>query len=570
MQRTHTCGLLRLEHVGAEVQLCGWVHHIRDKGNLLWIDLRDRYGITQLVLEQYAASEALFKQARELGREYVIQVSGVVIARSARNDKLPTGDIEVQVKTIKVLNPSALPPFCIEEITDGGEALRMQYRYLDLRRMPMQRNLHLRHHVMRATRNWFDDHGFIEVETPLLIRSTPEGARDFIVPAKQRGYGYALPQSPQILKQLLMVGGCDRYYQIARCFRDEDLRSDRQVEFTQIDCELSFVGRDDLLQIFEDLIRYIFLEVQGISLPIFRRLTYRDAMRMYGTDKPDLRLDMPMVVLPLGMVKGRGFELFDQAACVAGIRVTDAGDCTRKQLNHLQEGLQRVVPEVSRLVYVKSQKGHGIKSSVDKFYGVKALRDWYRVLEATPGDLLLLLGGEAPAVQQGFAEVRRALGASGMLQAGVDFAPVWISDFPWLSWDTATCRYRAVHHPFTAPMPEDMHLVEQAPETVRANAYDLVINGVELGGGSVRIHEYLIQEQLFQYLGMSPEDIQKEFGFLVRALRYGAPPHGGIAMGLDRLCVLLGGGSSIRDYIAFPKNNAGRDVMLDAPAPLPV
>lgn len=568
MTRTHTCGELRLDNVGTEVTLCGWVQRIRNKGGLLWLDLRDRYGVTQLIFEEGTTDAVLLENARALGREYVLQVQGHVIARSARNPQMLTGDIEVQVKALEVLNTAQTPPFLIETETDGGEELRMQYRYLDLRRTPLQKNLILRHQLMQQIRRYLNEQQFLEMETPMLIRSTPEGARDFVVPSRlQPGQFYALPQSPQTLKQLLMVAGFDRYYQLVRCFRDEDLRADRQPEFTQLDCELSFVAQEDILSIFEGLMRHLFQHTKEVELPTFPRMTYEEAMRLYGSDKPDLRFGMPFGELT-HLAQQQGFPVFDEAQLVAGICAPGCAGYTRKQLDALTEFVKQPQVGARGLVYVKYNADESFKSSVDKFFGPDQLAAWAEVLQARPGDLMLILAGETAATRQALSALRLKMGDELGLRDPAQFAPLWVVDFPLLEWEEEGQRYHACHHPFTAPQPADIPLLDQAPEQVRAQAYDLVINGVEIGGGSVRICQRAMQEKLLQLLGFTPEEATQQFGFLLEALSYGAPPHGGIALGFDRLCAMLGGDESIRSFIAFPKNNAGRDVMLQAPAPI--
>lgn len=568
MTRTHTCGELRLENVGTEVALCGWVQRIRNKGGLLWLDLRDRYGITQLIFEEGTTDAILLEQARTLGREYVVQVQGSVVARSAKNPQMLTGDIEVQVQSLKVLNTAQTPPFLIETETDGGEELRMQYRYLDLRRPPLQQNLTLRHQLMQQVRSYLNDQQFLEMETPMLIKSTPEGARDFVVPSRlQPGQFYALPQSPQTLKQLLMVAGFDRYYQLVRCFRDEDLRADRQPEFTQLDCELSFVTQEDILSIFEGLMRHIFRHMKNVELPVFPRMTYKEAMRLYGSDKPDLRFGMPFGELT-HLAQQQGFPGFDEAQLVAGICAPGCASYTRKQLDALTDFVKQPQVRAKGLVYVKYNADGSFKSSVDKFFGPDQLATWAEALQAQPGDLMLILAGELLATRQALSALRLKMGDKLGLRDPMQFAPLWVVDFPLLEWDEEGQRHHACHHPFTSPQPADMPLLDQAPEKVRAQAYDLVINGVEIGGGSIRICQREMQEKLLQLLGFTPEEAIQQFGFLLEALSYGAPPHGGIALGFDRLCAMLGGDESIRSFIAFPKNNAGRDVMLQAPAPI--
>ena len=568
MTRTHTCGELRLEHAGVEVTLCGWVQRIRNKGGLLWVDVRDRYGVTQLILEESTTDFPLLEQARTLGREYVVQVQGKVVVRSAKNPQMLTGDIEVQVKALEVLNAAQTPPFLVETETDGGEELRMQYRYLDLRRPPLQNNLLLRHQVMQQVRHYLNEQQFLEMETPMLIKSTPEGARDFVVPSRlQSGQFYALPQSPQILKQLLMVAGFDRYYQLVRCFRDEDLRADRQPEFTQLDCELSFISQEDIFGIFEGLMRHLFHHIKQVKLPAFPRITYAKAMHLYGSDKPDLRFGMPFVELT-HLTQQQGFPLFDEAKLVVGICAPGCAGYTRKQLDALTNFVKQPQVGTKGLVYAKYNPDGTFKSSVDKFFGPAQLAAWAEALQAQPGDLMLILAGEAEPTRQALSALRLKMGDELGLRDNTQFAPVWVVDFPLLEWDEEKQRYHACHHPFTAPQVADMSLLETAPETVRAQAYDLVINGVEIGGGSMRICQREAQEKLLKILGFTSEAAEEQFGFLLEALTYGAPPHGGIALGFDRLCALLGGAESIRSFIAFPKNNAGRDVMLQAPAPI--
>ena len=568
MLRTHTCGELCLEQVGLSVTLCGWIQRIRDKGGVMWIDLRDRYGLTQLILEEGISVPELIQQARVLGREYVIQAHGKVVERTAKNKHIATGDIEVRVQALAILNPAKTPPFLIEEETDGGEEVRMQYRYLDLRRTPLRDNLLLRHQVMQQTCAYLDRQEFIEIETPTLTRSTPEGARDFVVPSRMhQGQFYALPQSPQIFKQLLMVAGFDRYYQLVRCFRDEDLRADRQPEFTQVDCELSFVTQEDILGIFEGFIQYLFKSIKNLTLGPFSRMSYIEAMQQYGTDKPDLRFGMPFVELT-HLVQGQGFQVLDEAKLVVGICAQGCASYTRKQLDQLTEFVRQPQLGAKGLIYVKYNPDGSLKSSIDKFYSQEQLAAWAEAMQAQPGDLLLILAGMTQTTRQALSALRLKLGDDLGLRDKTQFAPVWVVDFSLLEWDTTTQRYQAKHHPFTSPKPEDIALLEEQPEAVRANAYDLVINGVEIGGGSIRIHERSLQEKIFRVLGFSPEEAKQQFGFLMDAFEYGAPPHGGIAFGLDRLCALLGGGDSIRSFIAFPKNNAGRDVMTKAPAPI--
>lgn len=567
MLRTHTCGELRMDHVQQEVTLCGWVQRVRDKGSLIWIDLRDRYGITQLILDESNSTPEVIAKARELGREFVIKAQGSVIERSSKNDKMDTGDIEIQLSDISVLNPAKLPPFLIEDETDGGDDLRMKYRYLDLRRNPVRENLQLRHRVMRATRDFLDTQDFIEVETPVLIKSTPEGARDFLVPSRMNpGEFYALPQSPQTFKQLLMVSGFDRYFQIVKCFRDEDLRADRQPEFTQIDCEMSFVEQEDILNMFEGMARHLFQTVKSVRLDEFPRMTYADAMKYYGSDKPDTRFEMKFVNLNT-QTQNKGFKVFDDAELVVGICAKGAGGYSRKQLDALVDFVKRPQVGAKGLVYVKCNEDGSFKSSVDKFYSQEDLQEWATVTNAEKGDLILVLSGEQDATRKQMNELRLEMGEQLGLRDRNKFSCLWVIDFPLLEWDEETERYHAMHHPFTSPKPEDFHLLDSKPGEVRANAYDMVINGVEVGGGSVRIHDREQQAIMFKHLGFTDEEAQAQFGFLMEAFEYGAPPHAGAAFGFDRLCSLFGGVDSIRDFIAFPKNNAGRDVMIDSPSP---
>ncbi|MBC6992478.1 MULTISPECIES: aspartate--tRNA ligase [Hymenobacter] len=570
MLRTHTCGELRQENVGQTVTLTGWVQRTRDKGGIFWVDLRDRYGITQLTLEEGVEAEAQRELVRTLGREYVVQVTGNVAERYSKNDKMPTGDIEIRVEKLEVLNPAKLPPFLIEDETDGGDDLRMKYRYLDLRRNTVRNNLMLRHRVAQATRRFLDGQQFIEVETPVLIKSTPEGARDFVVPSRMNpGEFYALPQSPQTFKQLLMVSGFDRYFQIVKCFRDEDLRADRQPEFTQIDCEMSFVEQEDILNTFEELVRYLFKEVKGIELQDFPRMTYADAMRRYGNDKPDTRFAMEFVELN-DIVKGQNFPVFDNAGLVAGINAINCAVYTRKQLDELTEFVKRPQIGATGLVYARVEADGNVKSSVDKFYSQEELQKWKAAFNANPGDLLLILAGEPNKTRKALSELRLEMGQRLGLRDKDSFSTLWVVDFPLLEYNEEEGRYFAMHHPFTSPKPEDVPLLD-SPDTigeVRANAYDMVINGVEVGGGSIRIHDRGVQARMFELLGFSDEEAKAQFGFLLDAFEYGAPPHGGIAFGFDRLCSLFGGADSIRDFIAFPKNNSGRDVMIDSPSPI--
>ncbi|HEY4653522.1 MAG TPA: aspartate--tRNA ligase [Cyclobacteriaceae bacterium] len=566
MLRTHTCGELRISDVNKNAILAGWVQRVRDKGSLLWIDLRDRYGITQLVFEEGNAPKQLMDQARQLGREYVIQAGGTVVERLSKNDKMPTGDIEMRVQKITLLNPSKLPPFTIEDDTDGGDDLRMKYRYLDLRRTPVRESLQLRHKLAQHTRAYLDSQQFIEVETPVLIKSTPEGARDFVVPSRiHHGEFYALPQSPQTFKQLLMVSGFDRYYQIVKCFRDEDLRADRQPEFTQIDCEMAFVTQEDILSMFEGLTRHLFKNIKGIDLPEIPRMTYEEAMRQYGSDKPDTRFEMKFVELT-EVARGRGFQVFDNAEFVAGICAKGCAEYTRKQLDELTDHVRRPQVGAKGLIYLQYRSDGSMKSSVDKFFTADDLRGWIAKFDASPGDLILVMAGEGNSTRKQLGELRLFMGERLGLRRNDVYSVLWVVDFPLLEWDDETARFHPMHHPFTSAQHEDLPLLDTDPGKVRANAYDLVINGAEIGGGSIRIHDRPTQQLLFSKLGYAPEVAKKQFGFLMEAFEYGAPPHGGIAFGFDRLCALFGGVESIRDFIAFPKNNAGRDTMIDTPS----
>ena len=567
MLRTHTCGELRIEDVGKEVTLCGWLQRARDLGGMTFIDLRDRYGLTQLAFNM-ETNAPLCGQARELGREYVLQVKGAVAERSSKNAKMPTGDIEIIVSEIRVLNPAKTPPFTIEEHTDGGDELRMKYRYLDIRRDMVRRSLELRHQMAIETRNYLNNQHFIEVETPVLIKSTPEGARDFLVPSRiHQGQFYALPQSPQTFKQLLMIAGLDRYFQIVKCFRDEDLRADRQPEFTQIDCEMSFVTRDDVLDTFEGLANHLFKAVKGVEGITFDRMTYQEAMTYYGTDKPDTRFGMRFVELN-DLVKDSGFVVFDDAELVVGINASGCAGYTRKQIDELTNWVRRPQIGAKGLVYARVNEDGSIKSSVDKFFDQEKLQAWVAAFEAKPGDLLLILAGEAAPTRKALGELRLEMGKRLELRDPDVYACLWVVDFPLLEWDEDAQRYFAMHHPFTSPLAEDVGLLDTDPGKVRANAYDMVINGVEIGGGSIRIFDRNLQEKMFSVLGFSPEEARSQFGFLLDAFQYGAPPHGGVAFGFDRWCALFGGSDSIRDYIAFPKNNAARDVMIDSPSPV--
>jgi aspartyl-tRNA synthetase len=568
MLRTHTCGELRLSNVNEKVTLCGWVQKSRDKGGLVWVDLRDRYGITQLIAEEGVSTEAVLNKVRELGREFVVKATGIVKEREAKNDKMPTGEIEVIIESIEVLNPAKLPPFLIEDETDGGDELRMKYRYLDLRRNTVREKLRLRHKVGSATRNYLDSQDFIEVETPVLIKSTPEGARDFVVPSRMNpGEFYALPQSPQTFKQLLMVSGFDRYYQIVKCFRDEDLRADRQPEFTQIDCEMAFVKQEDILNTFEGLIRHLFKTIKGIELDEVPRMSYADAMRLYGSDKPDIRFEMQFVELN-ELTQNKGFSIFDSAELVVGINAPGCAHYSRKETDKLTDWVKRPQIGAKGLVYLKYNEDGSFKSSVDKFYSDEDKKAIAEKFGAKPGDMMLILSGETHTVRKQLNELRLEMGNQLGLRNPDDYKVLWVLDFPLLEFDEETNRWHAMHHPFTSPKPEDLDKIETAPGDVRANAYDMVINGTEVGGGSVRIFEKPLQQQMFKLLGFSPEEAEAQFGFLMSAFEYGAPPHAGIAFGFDRLCSLFGGSDSIRDYIAFPKNNSGRDVMIDSPAPI--
>ncbi|MBN1198397.1 MAG: aspartate--tRNA ligase [Bacteroidales bacterium] len=566
MFRTHTCGELRLSDSGNNVTLAGWVQRNREMGGLTFIDLRDRYGITQLVFNMEVNPD-LCKEARELGREFVIQATGRVAERSNKNPTIPTGDIEIRVEKLEVLNPSQIPPFTIEDHTDGGEEQRMRYRYLDLRRNENKKNLLLRHKMAIESRNYLASKDFIEIETPYLIKSTPEGARDFVVPSRMNeGQFYALPQSPQTFKQLLMVAGYDRYYQIVRCFRDEDLRADRQPEFTQIDCEMSFVDRDDILNTFEGLAKHLFHSVLGMDVTDFPRMPYEEAMKLYGSDKPDIRFGMTITELN-SLMKGKGFPVFDQAELIVGITAEGCAEYTRKQLDELTDFVRRPQVGATGLVYVKYNPDGSIKSSVDKFYTPEDLKPVLEVFQAHPGDLVLILAGDADKTRSALGGLRLEMGKRLNLIDPKVFKPLWVIDFPLLEWDEETQRFYAKHHPFTAPKQEDIpQLMFGDAKKVRANAYDLVINGVEIGGGSVRIHDKALQQLMFQKLGFTDEEAANQFGFLMNAFEYGAPPHGGIAFGFDRWVTIFGGGNSIRDFIAFPKNNAGRDVMIDSPS----
>ena len=551
--------------VGQEVTLCGWVQRERQLGSITFVDLRDRYGITQLVFQ--SDNQQLIPNSG-FAREMVLQVKGLVRERSSKNTKISTGDIELLVSELVVLNNAVTPPFTIEDQTDGGDELRMKYRYLDIRRNPVREALELRHRIGFETRKYLNDKGFLEVETPVLIKSTPEGARDFVVPSRMNpGEFYALPQSPQTFKQLLMVGGIDRYFQLVKCFRDEDLRADRQPEFTQIDCEMSFVTREDILENFEGLIRYLFKAVKGLDLPALPLLSYADAMRYYGSDKPDTRFEMRFVEMN-DLTKGKGFKVADEAELIAGICAKGCADYTRKQLDELTEWVKRPQIGASGLIYARVQPDGTVKSSVDKFYNADDLQQWAKVCEAKAGDLILIIAGEQHRTRKALGELRLEMGSRLGYRDKNQFSCLWVVDFPLFEWDEENKRWAAMHHPFTSPKLEDIGLLDTAPGQARANAYDMVINGVEVGGGSIRIHDKSLQARLFELLGFSPEEARKQFGFLMNAFEFGAPPHGGIAFGFDRLCSLFGGQDSIRDFIAFPKNNSGRDVMIDAPSEL--
>ena len=568
MLRTTHCGALTLDQLGEEVTLAGWVQKSRDKGFMLWVDLRDRYGITQIIFDEERTPKSVMELAQSLGREFVIQVTGTVIERESKNPNLPTGEIEILAQSLTLLNQAKTPPFTIENETDGGEELRMQYRYLDIRRTPVRENLVFRSKVSLAIRNFLSANDFIDVETPYLIKSTPEGARDFVVPSRMnQGQFYALPQSPQTFKQLLMVGGMDKYFQIVKCFRDEDLRADRQPEFTQIDCEMTFVEQEDVLQQFEGLLQHLLKEIKGVETGPFPRMTYAEAMAKYGNDKPDIRFGMEFAQLN-DLAKNKGFNVFDQKELIVGIAVPGAAAYTRKQIDKLIDWVKRPQIGANGLIWVKCNEDGSYKSSVDKFYTQENLAQWAKASGATAGDLILVMAGDAHKTRTQLSALRMELAEQMGLRKPDEFAPLWVVDFPLLEWDEETQRYHAMHHPFTAPKPEQIDLLESDPGAVNANAYDLVLNGNEIGGGSIRIHDAATQERMFSLLGFSPEEAKAQFGFLMEAFQYGAPPHGGIALGLDRLVALLGGQETIRDFIAFPKNNSGRDLMIDAPSPI--
>ena len=566
MLRTNNCGELNLTHLGSKVTLAGWVQKTRNKGFMIWIDLRDRYGITQIIFDEERTDKKTLERAQNLGREFVIQVEGTVIERESKNSNIPTGAIEILAESFTILNASKTPPFTIENETDGGEELRMQYRYLDIRRKPVCENLIFRSKVSLAIRNYLSSYNFIDVETPYLIKSTPEGARDFVVPSRMNsGEFYALPQSPQTFKQLLMVGGMDQYFQIVKCFRDEDLRADRQPEFTQIDCEMTFVEQEDILARFEGLLIHLLKEIKGVKVSDFPRMTYAEAMQKYGNDKPDIRFGMEFAELN-ELAKGKGFPVFDQQELIVGIAVTGAASYTRKQIDALIDWVKRPQIGANGLIWVKCNEDGSFKSSVDKFYSQEDLQAWASSTQAKAGDLILVMGGDAHKTRTQLSALRMELAEQLGLRDPEVFAPLWVVDFPLLEWDEKSKRFHAMHHPFTAPKPEHMELLATDPAAVNANAYDLVLNGNEIGGGSIRIHDAAVQETMFDLLGFTKEEAQAQFGFLMEAFQYGAPPHGGIALGLDRLVALLGGQETIRDFIAFPKNNSGRDLMIDAPA----
>ena len=566
MYRSHNNGELRLNNVGDEICLSGWVQKVRDKGFMIWVDLRDRYGITQLIFDGERTDVSIVESARSLGREFVIQVKGKVIEREAKNNLIPTGAIEILVSELTILNESKVPPFTIENETDGGDELRMKYRYLDIRRNPVRKNLIFRSKVTMAVRNFLSQEGFIDVETPYLIKSTPEGARDFVVPSRMNeGQFYALPQSPQTFKQLLMVGGLDKYFQIVKCFRDEDLRADRQPEFTQIDCEMAFVEQEDILNTFEGLVIHLLKEIKGIDLKDFPRMTYDEAMRTYGNDKPDIRFDMKFGELN-DIAQGKGFGVFDSQELVVGIAVPGCAEYSRKQIDKLIDFVKRPQVGANGLIWAKYNKDGSFKSSVDKFFDAEDLKNWAVKVNANPGDLILVMAGDTAKTRTQMSVLRMELAEALDLRDPKEFAPLWVLDFPLLEWDEESKRFHAMHHPFTSPKPEDINLLDTNPGKVRANAYDMVLNGNEIGGGSIRIFDKGMQSRMFDLLGFTKEEANDQFGFLMNAFEYGAPPHGGLAFGLDRLVAILGGQETIRDFIAFPKNNSGRDIMIDAPS----
>ncbi|MQP25188.1 aspartate--tRNA ligase [Flavobacterium sp. LMO8] len=566
MYRSHNCGELNASHINTEVTLAGWVQKSRDKGFMIWVDLRDRYGITQLIFDEQRTDKAVIEKAKSLGREFVIQIKGTVIERVSKNPNMATGDVEILVAELTILNEAQLPPFTIEDETDGGEDIRMKYRYLDIRRNPVKNNLLFRHKVSMEVRKYLSDQGFCDVETPYLIKSTPEGARDFVVPSRMNeGQFYALPQSPQTFKQLLMVGGMDKYFQIVKCFRDEDLRADRQPEFTQIDCEMAFVEQEDILNMFEGLTRHLLKEIKGIEVDKFPRITYDYAMKTYGNDKPDIRFEMKFGELN-EVAQHKDFPVFNSAELVVGIAAPGCANYTRKEIDALIDWVKRPQIGASGMVYVKCEEDGTFKSSVDKFYDQEDLKKWAEITNAKAGDLILVLSGKADKTRTQLSALRMEVATRLGLRKSDEFAPLWVVDFPLLEWDEESGRYHAMHHPFTSPKPEDMALIETEPGKVRANAYDMVLNGNEIGGGSIRIHDRELQSRMFDLLGFSKEEALAQFGFLMNAFEFGAPPHGGLAFGLDRLVSILGGQETIRDFIAFPKNNSGRDVMIDAPS----
>ena len=566
MYRSHNCGELRINDLNKEVKLSGWVQKVRDKGFIMWVDLRDRYGVTQLIFDQERTPSNVIDLAKTLGREFVINITGSVIERNSKNDLMSTGDIEVLVSELKILNSSITPPFTIEDESDGGEELRMKYRYLDIRREPVKNNLILRHKITQQVRTYLSDNSFIEVETPYLIKSTPEGARDFVVPSRMNpGEFYALPQSPQTFKQLLMVAGMDKYFQIVKCFRDEDLRADRQPEFTQIDCEMAFVSQEDILNTFEDLVKHLFQKVKNIKLDKFPVMTYDDAVQKYGTDKPDLRYNMKFVELN-DVAKNRDFNVFNNSELVVGFMIDGGNSFTRKDIDKYTDWIKRPQIGAGGLAYLRAQEDGTYKSSVDKFYDQSDLENWANKAGAKQGDILFILSGDKDKVRTQLGALRVHVADNLGLKNPEEFKPLWVVDFPLLEWDEETGAFHAMHHPFTSPKPEQIDLIDSDPAAVRADAYDLVLNGNEIGGGSIRIHDKKIQQRMFDCLGFTKEEAEKQFGFLMNAFEYGAPPHGGIAFGLDRLVAIMGGNEIIRDFIAFPKNNSGRDVMIDSPS----
>ncbi|MFL2630109.1 MAG: aspartate--tRNA ligase [Flavobacteriaceae bacterium] len=566
MYRTHNCGELSLNQKGEKVTLSGWAQKIRNKGFIIWVDIRDRYGITQLVFDNKRTSKEIYEKAKQINREYVIQINGIVLERESKNPQIQTGSIEIFVEKLNFLNKSETPPFTLEEKTDGGEELRMKFRYLDLRRNPVKNNLIFRHKVTLKVRNFLSNAGFIDVETPYLIKSTPEGARDFIVPSRMNPKEfYALPQSPQTFKQLLMVGGIDKYFQIVKCFRDEDLRADRQPEFTQIDCEMSYVTQDEILNQFESLIIYLIKEINNKTVNSFPRIKYEEAILNYGTDKPDIRFEMKIYELN-SLAKNKGFNVFDKEELILAISVPNASSYSRKQIDNLTDWVKKPEIGANGLIWVKYESENSIKSSVDKFFNISEIKKWIKKCDSKPGDLILIISGEKKECRVQIGNLRLKMGDNLGLRNPEEFAPVWITDFPLLYWDDKSKKYNAMHHPFTSPNNDHIKFLDSNPEKVKANAYDLVINGNEIGGGSIRIHDTKLQQKIFKILGFSNEEAEKQFGFLINSFKYGAPPHGGIAFGLDRLVAILKGKETIRDFIAFPKNNNGRDVMLDAPS----